>query len=624
MVRKSFSMSSALFTRELQNLSALPSNLNLIRYFHSWLDEHGSGGLQEPDRLYIVTDFIHGKSLASFIGTLHTSNHFESTWLLWAQGLYNALEAMHAIPMFHCDLHGWNVMVQLEPNGQPTRDDSAIKVLDVGLSKIYGTNAPAQAFTAHLGGHISYFSRARREDVPTDGYDDIWSAACVLSELCAGGRIDSRRGPNGRGLEFGRQGMDFMMERKDEARRQYVLSCGEPNSARVELLQAVLLHPNGHPGGAVDAASMKALASRLRKRQTSGSGDLAAAGSGTGIAGAGVFGGATPQWLLAAAGSGTDNGAGAGIGGVTPQWLQDAANDCTTGAAPGAGAGGTAAGVEGLAAGGKRRAAGAATMGQLCAGLTRILGRWRRKGGGSAGGGRAVGLQEVMMTEIALQATLGLEPTTPTTPQRMVLPQPVAGYGPTLCCTPTNLTLQTLNPVRDDFRQRVLAKVTFSSFFVPLVHAALGTLGVADLAQWRQVITQICDDSLFQMTHAAHTAVVVQSSRNSDPDFAPNISFDGLLRAVRTVLTLLCPNCHGAVDASGEIQPADERARIHGWLAVRRDGYIDEKWQRAILVPLDPEFPDLYGIYLRAVDPSLLGEWLFYRGYVGGATPLAV
>ena len=620
MLKESFSINRVLFTRELQNLSALPSNLNLIRYFHSWLDEHGSGGLQEPDRLYIVTDFIHGKSLASFIGTLHTSNHFESTWLLWAQGLYNALEAMHAIPMFHCDLHGWNVMVQLEPNGQPTRDDSAIKVLDVGLSKIYGTNAPAQAFTAHLGGHVSYFSRARREGVPTDGYDDIWSAACVLSELCAGGRIDSRRGPNGRGLEFGRQGMDFMMEHKDEARRQYVLSCGEPNSARVELLQAVLLHPNGHPGGAVDAASMKALASRLRKRQTSGSLDLAAADSGTGIAGAGVFGGATPQWLLAAAGSGTDSGAGAGIGGVTPQWLQDAANDCTTGAAPGAGAGGTAAGVEGLAAGGKRRAAGAATMGQLCAGLTRVLGRWRRKGGGSAGGGRAVGLQEVMMTEIALQATLGLEPTTPTTPQRMVLPQPVAGYGPTLCCTPTNLTLQTLNPVRDDFRQRVLAKVTFSSFFVPLVHAALGTLGVADLAQWRQVITQICDDSLFQMTHAAHTAVVVQSSRNSDPDFAPNISFDGLLRAVRTVLTVLCPNCHGAVDASGEIQPADERARIHGWLAVRRDGYIDAKWQRAIFVPLDP---DLYGIYLRAVDPSLLGEWLFYRGYVGGATPLA-
>ena len=115
-----------IYARELKNLARLPSHANLVRYFHCWLDEDGqSGGLREADRMYIVTEFIRGQPLCDAFGTELPTD----TILAWAEGLYSGLAAMHAIPMWHRDLHGANVLVELEPDGKTlaTRAD-AIKV----------------------------------------------------------------------------------------------------------------------------------------------------------------------------------------------------------------------------------------------------------------------------------------------------------------------------------------------------------------------------------------------------------------------------------------------------------------------------------------------------------------
>jgi len=248
------SMSRETMVRELANLAKLPSNTNLVRYFHCHLDEDGTtGGFRQPGRLYIVTEFINGDQLCSAVGTKHATE----TILGWAEGLFNGLAAMHAISMWHRDLHGGNVLIERTPASSALATGTdAIKVLDVGMARIQEENVP-RAISIQ-GGAQSYFSRSRRAAQTFDDYDDVWAAACLLAELSARATIQHES-------TFGDAGVDFSMDFKDAERAAFVRRCGGSGSRLQELVGAVLLHPEADRD-CKRAEQMKALAWSLARR----------------------------------------------------------------------------------------------------------------------------------------------------------------------------------------------------------------------------------------------------------------------------------------------------------------------------------------------------------------------
>ena len=132
-----------------------------------------------------------------------------------------------------------------------------VQVLDVGMAKIQEVAKPHHM--SIMGGTPSYFCRARRTGKEFDDYDDVWAATCLLAELSAGDAI------RGQPDEFGHDGVDFSMPFKDEERHAFVMRCGEAESRQIQLLRAVLLHPDAD-GEHMRAAQMRDLAHALATR----------------------------------------------------------------------------------------------------------------------------------------------------------------------------------------------------------------------------------------------------------------------------------------------------------------------------------------------------------------------
>ena len=147
MIDSNFSDRKAEYIREVESLARLPrDHPNLIKYHHCDYDADGTSanyGLLKRDRLYTVHEFIDGKSAEAIIQERVFSRGGvwklpTRTFLSWAQGLYNGLQAMHDLEVLHRDLHYGNVKIEYagEETGGLSVEASAVKIVEASAVKI--------------------------------------------------------------------------------------------------------------------------------------------------------------------------------------------------------------------------------------------------------------------------------------------------------------------------------------------------------------------------------------------------------------------------------------------------------------------------------------------------------
>eukprot|EP00435_Cladocopium_sp_Y103_P034039 s3152_g8.t1 len=110
---------------------------------------------------------------------------------------------MHAIQMIHRDLHAENVLILTDATGQVSTGPGAVKIIDVGLAKIYDFLAPSTMSVAGVG-PAWYFSPERRRGEAFNHLDDVWAAGCMMAEMVIGqGRyIQKHPGHGPGGIDF--------------------------------------------------------------------------------------------------------------------------------------------------------------------------------------------------------------------------------------------------------------------------------------------------------------------------------------------------------------------------------------------------------------------------------------
>ena len=253
---------------ELRNLGRLPAHGNVVRYYHSIVDA--------DDRLHIIMEFVQGEPLKNALvgqprgGGRHNPRPWPtSTILAWAEQLFDGLSALHSINMVHRDLHEENVMLSADLGGRFRTDAGAIKIIDVGMARVLEGGRAARDADPGMGGggHRCYFSRARRQELPYDDYDDVWAASCLLCETITGQRIRDIG-------DTGHHGNDFSTDGCRDARARVVNDCRLGRDSRQgRLVEAVLSHSDpadvgAPPGGPwARAASMRDRARDLLREQ---------------------------------------------------------------------------------------------------------------------------------------------------------------------------------------------------------------------------------------------------------------------------------------------------------------------------------------------------------------------
>ena len=164
------------FQREAQVLASL----NHPRIAHVY-------GLEESGQTKcIVMELVEGETLAERIrrGPLPVDDSVEIV-----KQITDGLEAAHEKGITHRDLKPANIKI---------RDDGAIKILDFGLAKVFGSensatdlsNSPTLNVDATLDGTLvgtlAYMSPEQARGRPVDARTDIWALGCVFYEMLAG------------------------------------------------------------------------------------------------------------------------------------------------------------------------------------------------------------------------------------------------------------------------------------------------------------------------------------------------------------------------------------------------------------------------------------------------------
>jgi serine/threonine protein kinase len=144
--------------------------------------------------------------------------------------LFDGLAEMHKVGMVHRDLHGENVLVQRDPDGMPSVNPRAVRIIDFGGAKVYNVLKPRQM--SNLAGCMQYFSPERRRGDAFDDRDDVWAVGCHLTELVTGRVIRNRRG-------CGFEGVDFATSSKHIA--EAISECGNSRCRCRQLAEAVLV-----------------------------------------------------------------------------------------------------------------------------------------------------------------------------------------------------------------------------------------------------------------------------------------------------------------------------------------------------------------------------------------------
>eukprot|EP00929_Paragymnodinium_shiwhaense_P013728 TRINITY_DN121579_c0_g1_i1.p1 TRINITY_DN121579_c0_g1~~TRINITY_DN121579_c0_g1_i1.p1 ORF type:complete len:686 (+),score=99.23 TRINITY_DN121579_c0_g1_i1:161-2059(+) len=192
--KHSFRQNEESLRQELSNLAMLPTHPNLLRY-------HGC--ILQADQLHIVTEYLDAFKLADLVPIEegpYPHRHCPMTVLRWICQTYDALAHMHRAKMVHRDLHGDNILVEKDVNGDPSQGPRAIRIIDFGVAKVYDVMRPRQMSGG--AGCFQYFSPERRRGHDFDDRDDVWAVGCHLTELCTGRLISRRPGCGVDGIDF--------------------------------------------------------------------------------------------------------------------------------------------------------------------------------------------------------------------------------------------------------------------------------------------------------------------------------------------------------------------------------------------------------------------------------------
>jgi eukaryotic-like serine/threonine-protein kinase len=127
----------------------------------------------ESSESYIVTEFIRGRTLRSFVGE-HPIGFPEIAAMIVVE-VCRALAHAHALGVLHRDIKPENVMI---------REDGVVKLMDFGIAQIVDTHR--MTVTGQLLGSPAYMSPEHVEGRPLDFRTDVFSVGIVLYQLATG------------------------------------------------------------------------------------------------------------------------------------------------------------------------------------------------------------------------------------------------------------------------------------------------------------------------------------------------------------------------------------------------------------------------------------------------------
>ncbi len=129
-------------------------------------------GPDSPDS-YIVTEFIHGKTLKNFLGD-HPLPFPEVAEMITSE-IARALEHAHQLGVIHRDVKPENVMI---------RDDGLLKLMDFGIAQI--VDKERMTVTGQLLGSPAYMAPEHVEGRPLDFRTDVFAVGIILYQLSTG------------------------------------------------------------------------------------------------------------------------------------------------------------------------------------------------------------------------------------------------------------------------------------------------------------------------------------------------------------------------------------------------------------------------------------------------------
>jgi serine/threonine-protein kinase len=138
-------------------------------------------GQTESGLLYLVTELLHGRTLAEILAEAPTLPPRRVVDLL-GQAL-SALDASHAASIVHRDFKPENCFVTPMPSGA-----EHVKVLDFGMAKLRGEQDPQLTASGSVCGTPDYMSPEQIRGEELDARSDVYAVGVVLYESLTGTR----------------------------------------------------------------------------------------------------------------------------------------------------------------------------------------------------------------------------------------------------------------------------------------------------------------------------------------------------------------------------------------------------------------------------------------------------
>ena len=127
----------------------------------------------ESSDSYIVTEFIHGQTLKSFLG-VHALPFPELAEMIVSE-VAAALEHAHSVGVIHRDVKPENVMI---------RDDGRLKLMDFGIAQI--VDKERMTMTGQLLGSPAYMAPEHIDGKPIDFRTDVFAVGILTYQLATG------------------------------------------------------------------------------------------------------------------------------------------------------------------------------------------------------------------------------------------------------------------------------------------------------------------------------------------------------------------------------------------------------------------------------------------------------
>ncbi len=163
------------FVREAKTHSRL-EHPNIVK-FHDILQDHETGNV------YIVMEYVEGRTLARMIGKETGPIPFEKAWPIFRQ-LLEGIGYAHSQGVVHRDIKPGNVIVT---------PDNSVKILDFGIARDETGHTITQS--GQVVGTLQYASPEQIKGEKVDQRSDIYNLGMTLYEMVAG-RLPHDVNPN--------------------------------------------------------------------------------------------------------------------------------------------------------------------------------------------------------------------------------------------------------------------------------------------------------------------------------------------------------------------------------------------------------------------------------------------